>query len=82
MWLRKLSLIQRLGIIVALVALLFIVLTAVVLNRHYEALKQKSYDENQHLVEVVHTMLGSFAQRSDIDEAEAKQLALASVKAP
>ena len=81
MWLRKLSLIQRLGIIVALVALLFIVLTAVVLNRHYEALKQKSYDENQHLVEVVHTMLGSFAQRSDIDEAEAKQLALASVKA-
>ena len=81
MWLRKLSLIQRLGVIVALVALLFIVLTAVVLNRHYEALKQKSYDENQHLVEVVHTMLGSFAQRSDIDEAEAKQLALASVKA-
>ena len=81
MWLRKLSLIQRLGVIVALVALLFIVLTAVVLNRHYEALKQKSYDENQHLVEVVHTMLGSFAQRSDIDEVEAKQLALASVKA-
>ena len=49
MWLRKFSLIQRLGIIVALITLLFILLTAVVLNRHYEALKQKSYDENQHL---------------------------------
>ena len=81
MWLRKFSLIQRLGIIVALITLLFILLTAVVLNRHYEALKQKSYDENQHLVEVVHTMLGSFEARTDVDEATAKQQALAAVKA-
>ena len=56
-------------------------LTALVLNRHYEALKQKSYDENQHLVEVVHTLLGSFAKREDVDEATAKQLALEAVKA-
>ncbi|GEA02941.1 methyl-accepting chemotaxis protein [Alteromonas sp. KUL17] len=81
MWLRKFSLIQRLGIIVGLITLLFILLTAVVLNRHYEALKQKSYDENQHLVEVVHTMLGSFEARTDIDEATAKQQALEAVKA-
>ncbi|MHC6647827.1 methyl-accepting chemotaxis protein [Alteromonas sp. HB246098] len=80
MWLRKFSLIQRLGIIVALITLLFVLLTAVVLNRHYEALKQKSYDENQHLVEVVHTMLASFEARSDVDEATAKQQALAAVK--
>ncbi|CAB9492618.1 methyl-accepting chemotaxis protein [Alteromonas macleodii] len=80
MWLRKFSLIQRLGIIVALITLLFLLLTAVVLNRHYEALKQKSYDENQHLVEVVHTMLASFEARSDVDEATAKQQALAAVK--
>ena len=81
MWLRKFSLIQRLGIIVALITLLFVLLTAVVLNRHYEALKQKSYDENQHLVEVVHTMLSSFEARTDVDEATAKQQALAAVKA-
>ena len=81
MWLRKFSLIQRLGIIVALITLLFVLLTAVVLNRHYEALKQKSYDENQHLVEVVHTMLSSFAARTDLDEATAKQQALEAVKA-
>ena len=81
MWLRKFSLIQRLGIIVALITLLFVLLTAVVLNRHYEALKQKSYDENQHLVEVVHTMLSSFAARTDVDEATAKQQALEAVKA-
>ncbi|MCZ8529394.1 methyl-accepting chemotaxis protein [Alteromonas sp. PRIM-21] len=81
MWLRKFSLIQRLGIIVALITLLFVLLTAVVLNRHYEALKQKSYDENQHLVEVVHTMLASFEARSDVDETTAKQQALAAVKA-
>lgn len=80
MWLRKFSLIQRLGIIVALITLLFVLLTAVVLNRHYEALKQKSYDENQHLVEVVHTMLASFEALSDVDEATAKQQALAAVK--
>ncbi|WP_334018968.1 methyl-accepting chemotaxis protein [Alteromonas sp. S015] len=81
MWLRKFSLIQRLGIIVALITLLFVLLTAVVLDRHYAALKQKSYDENQHLVEVVHTMLSSFAARTDIDEATAKQQALNAVKA-
>jgi len=81
MWLRKFSLIQRLGIIVALITLLFVLLTAVVLNRHYEALKHKSYEENQHLVEVVHTMLSSFAARTDIDEATAKQQALDAVKA-
>ncbi|MBT3135559.1 methyl-accepting chemotaxis protein [Alteromonas sp. ALT199] len=81
MWLRKFSLIQRLGIIVALITLLFILLTAVVLNRHYEALKQKSYDENQHLVEVVHTMLSSFEARTDVDEATAKKQALEAVKA-
>ena len=81
MWLRKFSLIQRLGIIAALITLLFVLLTALVLNRHYEALKQKSYDENQHLVEVVHTLLGSFAKREDVDEATAKQLALEAVKA-
>ena len=81
MWLRKFSLIQRLGIIVALITLLFVLLTAVVLSRHYEALKQKSYDENQHLVEVVHTMLSSFAARTDVDEAAAKQQALEAVKA-
>ena len=81
MWLRKFSLIQRLGIIVALITLLFVLLTAVVLSRHYEALKQKSYDENQHLVEVVHTMLSSFAARTDVDEATAKQQALEAVKA-
>jgi len=75
------SLIQRLGIIAALITLLFVLLTALVLNRHYEALKQKSYDENQHLVEVVHTLLGSFAKREDVDEATAKQLALEAVKA-
>ena len=81
MWLRKFRLIQRLGIIAALITLLFVLLTALVLNRHYEALKQKSYDENQHLVEVVHTLLGSFAKREDVDEATAKQLALEAVKA-
>lgn len=81
MWLRKFSLIQRLGIVIALIALLFILLTALVLNRHYEALKQKSYDENQHLVEVVHTMLSSFAARTDVEEATAKQQALEAVKA-
>ena len=81
MWLRKFSLIQRLGIIVALITLLFVLLTAVVLSRHYEALKQKSYDENQHLVEVVHTMLSSFAARTDVDETTAKQQALEAVKA-
>ena len=81
MWLRKFSLIQRLGIIVALITLLFVLLTAVVLNRHYEALKQKAYDENQHLVEVVHTMLGSFQARTDVDEATAKKQALEAVKA-
>ncbi|GFD67609.1 methyl-accepting chemotaxis protein [Alteromonas sp. KUL156] len=81
MWLRKFSLIQRLGMVVALIALLFVLLTALVLNRHYEALKQKSYDENQHLVEVVHTMLSSFAARTDVEEATAKQQALEAVKA-
>ena len=81
MWLRNFSLIQRLGIIVALIVLLFVLLTVVVLNRHYDALKHKSYEENQHLVEVVHTMLGSFAARSDLDEENAKQQALNAVKA-
>jgi len=81
MWLRNFSLIQRLGIIVALIVLLFVLLTVVVLNRHYDALKHKSYEENQHLVEVVHTMLGSFAARSDLDEANAQQQALNAVKA-
>jgi len=81
MWLRNFSLIQRLGIIVALVVLLFVMLTVVVLNRHYDALKHKSYEENQHVVEVVHTMLSSFAARKDLDEATAKQHALEAVKA-
>ncbi|GFD88579.1 methyl-accepting chemotaxis protein [Tenacibaculum sp. KUL152] len=81
MWLRNFSLIQRLGIIIALIILLFIVLTGLVLNRHFEALKQKSYEENQHLVEVVHTMLGSFAARTDVSEETAKQLALEAVRA-
>lgn len=81
MWLRNFSLIQRLGIIVALVVLLFVMLTVVVLNRHYDALKHKSYQENQHVVEVVHTMLSSFAARKDLDETTAKQHALEAVKA-
>ena len=81
MWLRKFSLIQRLGIIAALITLLFVLLTALVLNRHYEALKQKSYDENQHLVEVVHTMLASFAEQEGVAEDTAKSQALAAVKA-
>ena len=81
MWLRNFSLIQRLGIIIALIILLFVVLTGLVLNRHFEALKQKSYEENQHLVEVVHTMLGSFAARNDVSEETAKQLALDAVRA-
>ena len=80
MWLRNFSLIQRLGIIIALIILLFVVLTGLVLNRHFEALKQKSYEENQHLVEVVHTMLGSFAARTDVSEETAKQLALDAVR--
>ncbi|BFT29087.1 methyl-accepting chemotaxis protein [Alteromonas sp. D210916BOD_24] len=81
MWLRNFSLIQRLGIIVALITLLFVLLTAVVLNQHYSALKSKSYEENKHLVEVVHTMLSAFAERTDVSEEEAKQLALNAVKA-
>jgi len=81
MWLRNFSLIQRLGIIIALIILLFVVFTGLVLNRHFEALKQKSYEENQHLVEVVHTMLGSFAARTDVSEETAKQLALDAVRA-
>ena len=81
MWLRNFSLIQRLRIIIALIILLFVVLTGLVLNRHFEALKQKSYEENQHLVEVVHTMLGSFAARTDVSEETAKQLALDAVRA-
>jgi len=81
MWLRNFSLIQRLGIIIALIILLFIVLTGLVLNRHFDALKTKSYEENQHLVEVVHTMLGSFQARKDISEEDAKQQALEAVRA-
>lgn len=81
MWLRNFSLIQRLTIIVVLITLLFVALTTVVLYKHHESLKQKSYEENQHLVEVVHSMLRSFAARNDIDEATAKQQALLAVKA-
>ena len=80
MWLRNFSLYQRLGIIVALIALLFIVLTGIILNRHYQALKDKSYSENKHLVEVVHTMLQSFDAIEGISESEAKEKALAAVK--
>lgn len=79
MWLRNFSLFQRLGMIVALIALLFIVLTGIILTKHYDALKQKSYDENKHLVEVVHTMLNTFAAM-ETDESVAKEKALAAVK--
>ena len=79
MWLRNFSLFQRLGMIVALIALLFIVLTGIILTKHYDALKQKSYDENKHLVEVVHTMLNTFAA-IETDESVAKEKALAAVK--
>ena len=72
MWLRNFSLIQRLGIIVALTALLFLVLTGVVLNQHYKALKEKSYKENQHLVEIVHTLLANFEALEGVDEEAAK----------
>ncbi|TAP39023.1 methyl-accepting chemotaxis protein [Alteromonas sp. KUL49] len=80
MVLRQFSLIQRLCIIIALTALILIVLSGIVLNRHFDALKAKSYEENQHLVEVVHTMLMFYANRTDIDEATAKQQALEAVK--
>ncbi|WP_269519388.1 methyl-accepting chemotaxis protein [Alteromonas sp. BMJM2] len=79
MWLRNFSLFQRLGMIVALITLLFIVLTSVILTKHYDALKQKSYGENKHLVEVVHTMLNTFAAM-EADETVAKEKALAAVK--
>ena len=79
MWLRNFSLIQRLSIIVALTALLFLVLTGLVLNQHYKALKEKSYKENQHLVEVVHTLLASFESLEGVDEDAAKQQALTAV---
>ena len=81
MWLRNFSLIQRLGIIAVLIGLLFLLLTGVVLNRHYQALKDKSYEENKHLVEVVHTLLGHYADRTDIDRQQAKSQALEAVKA-
>ena len=81
MWLRNFSLIQRLGIIALLIGLLFLLLTGVVLNRHYQALKDKSYEENKHLVEVVHTLLGHYADRTDIDAQQAKSQALEAVKA-
>ncbi len=81
MVLRQFSLTQRLCIIVGLITLILIVLTGIVLNRHFDALKNKSYEENQHLVEVVHTMLSHYADRDDLDEATAKQLALEAVKA-
>ena len=81
MWLRNFSLIQRLGIIAVLIGLLFLLLTGVVLNRHYQALKDKSYEENKHLVEVVHTLLGHYADRTDIDGQQAKSQALEAVKA-
>ena len=81
MWLRNFSLIQRLGIIAVLIGLLFLLLTGVVLNRHYQALKDKSYEENKHLVEVVHTLLGHYADRTDIDAQQAKSQALEAVKA-
>ena len=79
MWLRNFSLIQRLSIIVALTALLFLVLTGAVLNQHYKALKEKSYKENQHLVEVVHTLLTSFESLEGVDKDAAKQMALTAV---
>ncbi len=81
MWLRNFSLIQRLGIIAVLIGLLFLLLTGVVLNRHYQALKDKSYEENKPLVEVVHTLLGHYADRTDIDGQQAKSQALEAVKA-
>jgi len=81
MWLRNFSLIQRLGIIAVLIGLLFLLLTGVVLNRHYQALKDKSYEENKHLVEVVHTLLGHYADRTDMDAQQAKSQALEAVKA-
>ena len=81
MWLGNFSLIQRLGIIAVLIGLLFLLLTGVVLNRHYQALKDKSYEENKHLVEVVHTLLGHYADRTDIDAQQAKSQALEAVKA-
>ena len=81
MWLRNFSLMQRLGIIAVLIGLLFLLLTGVVLNRHYQALKDKSYEENKHLVEVVHTLLGHYADRTDIDAQQAKSQALEAVKA-
>lgn len=79
MWLRNFSLIQRLCIIVALTGLLFLMLTGVVLNQHYQALKEKSYKENQHLVEVVHTLLSNFEALEGVDEETAKRQALAAV---
>lgn len=81
MWLRNFSLIQRLGIIAVLIGLLFLLLTGVVLNRHYQALKDKSYQENKHLVEVVHTLLGHYADKKDMDAQQAKSAALEAVKA-
>ncbi len=78
LWLRRFSLKQRLAMIVALVVVILLILTSVMLNRHYDAQKEKAQEETMHLVEVVHTLLGAFAEQQRaglLSEQEAQALA-------
>lgn len=82
-WLRNFNVIQRLGMMIGLVSVLFIIMTVVILQQHYQAQKDSAYEETRHLVEAATTTLSAFynaAQQNQMSETEAKALALAAIE--
>ncbi|AYA63123.1 methyl-accepting chemotaxis protein [Alteromonas sp. RKMC-009] len=78
MKLRNFSVVQRLAFLVLLVAGLLLVMTVVVLQQHYEAQKDKAYEETKHIVESAYSVLEHFStlsENGDMTIAEAQMQA-------
>lgn len=65
MKLRNFSVVQRLAFLVLLVAGLLLLMTVVVLQQHYEAQKDKAYEETKHIVESAYSVLEHFSTLSE-----------------
>ncbi|MEW9798455.1 methyl-accepting chemotaxis protein [Alteromonas sp. CYL-A6] len=81
MWLRQLSLLQRLSIIGVVVIVALLVLAMVALNRHHSTMEENAYEQTQHLVETAHSILQHYASRTDLTDEQARTAALDVIRA-
>jgi len=83
-FLRQFSVLQRLGLIVLLIVVILVVLNSALLYQQYNALKEKSFKENVHLIDVAYSLMNYHAEQGrllGLSEEQAQSNAREAIKA-